>query len=54
MKLLLVVFTVVALNGCSDSGDWACMKGKNANGQSITYSQNLKTGELGAASKACD
>jgi len=51
-KLCLIVLGAL-LAGCGDSGEWIGKTGKNANGQSITWSQNTKTNEIGAASKAC-
>ena len=52
-KLCLIGFGALLIGGCGNDGDWICKKSKNANGQPVTYSQNTKTGDIGAASKAC-
>ena len=51
-KLCLIVF-VAMLVGCGDSGNWVCKTDTNRNGDRVQFSMNTKTGEIGAASKAC-
>lgn len=52
LPLLLTGFALFV--GCGSSDDWVCKTDKNRNGDSVQFSLNKKTGEIGAASKACD
>ena len=55
-KLLIfsVLVILTGLVGCGGSEDWVCKTDKNRNGDRVQFSVNTKTGEIGAASKACN
>lgn len=50
-KLIFSFLLLIPLVGCGNSGEWICKSGVNANGDAVQYSENTKTGELGAYSK---
>lgn len=51
-KTPVIICTIcLFLFGCSKSDDWACREGKNANGDVVQYSENVKTGEMAGYDK---
>ena len=51
-KAPMIICTIcLVLFGCSKSDDWVCREGKNANGDVVQYSENVKTGEMAGYDK---
>lgn len=50
-KFMFGFLLLIPLIGCSNSENWICKSGVNANGDAVQYSENTETGEMGAYSK---